>query len=62
MLVLSRRIGESIQIGDNITITVTQVEKSQIKIGIEAPRDVPILRSELKKYPELRKGFEDAPA
>lgn len=47
MLVLSRKLGEKIRIGDNICITVVDVERGKIRLGIEAPRDVPIFRQEL---------------
>lgn len=47
MLVLSRRVGEQIQIGDDIFITVTSVDGHRVRIGIEAPSDVRIRRSEL---------------
>ncbi|MDX1295855.1 MAG: carbon storage regulator CsrA [Sulfurimonadaceae bacterium] len=47
MLILSRKEGESIVIGDNITVKIVSAEKGIVKIGIDAPRDVTILRSEL---------------
>jgi len=47
MLVLSRRVGERIQIGDNITLVVSRVIGNRVTIGIEAPSDVRIVRSEL---------------
>ena len=47
MLVLSRQIDESIVVNDNIIITVLAIEGDRIKIGIKAPRDIPILRQEL---------------
>ena len=47
MLVLSRKIGEKIFIGDNICITVVDIDRGKIRLGIEAPRDVPIFRQEL---------------
>ncbi len=47
MLVLSRQVDESIIINDNIVITVLAIEGDRIKIGIKAPRDIPILRQEL---------------
>lgn len=47
MLVLSRRVGEKIDIGDGITITVLRVTGKTIRLGIEAPDEVPIRRSEI---------------
>lgn len=47
MLVLSRRIGESIVIQDNIEITVIAVEGENVRIGIKAPRQVEIFRKEI---------------
>jgi carbon storage regulator len=47
MLVLSRRPNERIMIGDSIRITVTSVRGNQVRIGIEAPPDVTVLREEL---------------
>lgn len=47
MLVLTRRLGESITIGDNIKVTVVDIDGNQIKLGIEAPRDIEIYREEL---------------
>ncbi len=47
MLALSRKLGESIVINDNIVITVLDISRDQIKIGIEAPRSVPIHRKEV---------------
>jgi carbon storage regulator len=47
MLVLSRKLGEKIVIGENICITVVDIDRGKIRLGIEAPRDVPIFRQEL---------------
>ncbi len=47
MLLLTRRDGESLIIGDDIKVTVLNVNGNQVKIGIDAPEDVPILREEL---------------
>lgn len=47
MLVLTRRIDESLNIGDSITITVLSIEGDKVKLGIKAPREVTILRQEI---------------
>ena len=47
MLVLSRKLGEKIYISDNICITVVDIDRGKIRLGIEAPRSVPIFRQEL---------------
>ena len=47
MLVLSRRIGERLVIDDSITITVVEIRGGHIRLGIEAPREVPVVRREL---------------
>ncbi len=47
MLVLSRKLGEKIVIGDNIVITVVKIDRNQIRIGIEAPHHVPVYREEI---------------
>jgi carbon storage regulator len=48
MLVLSRKHGEKVRIGDDITVTVLGVRGNAVKFGIEAPRGVHVLRSELQ--------------
>lgn len=47
MLILQRKKGQAIHIGENITLTITDIGNDQVKLAIEAPRDVPIVRSEL---------------
>jgi carbon storage regulator len=47
MLILSRNVSESIVIGENVTITVLAVTGKQVRIGIEAPKDVPVNRQEI---------------
>jgi len=47
MLVLSRKLGEKIHIGDNIVVTIVDIDRGKVRIGIEAPREVPVFRSEL---------------
>lgn len=48
MLILQRKVGESIIIGDNITITVQSISSDKVKISIDAPKEVQIIREELK--------------
>ncbi len=52
MLVLSRKVGESLAIGDNIRVVVFKVVGNRVTIGIQAPNDVRIVRAELELYPE----------
>jgi carbon storage regulator CsrA len=52
MLVLTRKIGESIRIGDHITIEVRRVAGNRVTIAVDAPRDVRILRGELARLLE----------
>lgn len=47
MLVISRKVDESLIIGDKITVTILAIEGDRIKIGIDAPREMPILRQEV---------------
>lgn len=47
MLILTRRIGESIRIDDNVTITVLGVKGAQVRIGVDAPREVQVHREEI---------------
>lgn len=55
MLILSRKAGESFVIGENIKITVTYVTSTNVKIGIDAPRSVPVHRTELLESGGSRK-------
>lgn len=52
MLVLSRKTGERIQIGDQIVVTVVRIGPNSVRIGIEAPRDMQVLRDELHSQTE----------
>lgn len=47
MLILTRRIGETLKIGDNIDVTILSIRGNQIRIGINAPRDVSVHREEI---------------
>lgn len=55
MLVLSRKAGQKLQIGDNITVTVLEVHGRVMRLGIEAPSDVRVLRGELEDWQRSEK-------
>ena len=59
MLVLSRKLGESLQIGDNITVTVLAVHGRVVRLGIEAPPSVRILRGELAAFHQPASELEE---
>ncbi len=52
MLVLTRRVGESIRIGDRIKVVVVAVKGDQVRVGVSAPREVPVARGELLEMVE----------
>jgi len=58
MLVLTRKIDQSIRIGNDIVITIVHVERDQVKIGISAPREIAIHRQEI--FEEIRAANEAA--
>jgi len=47
MLILTRRVGETLMIGDNVTVTVLGVKGNQVRIGVNAPKDVSVHREEI---------------
>ena len=47
MLILTRRVGESLRIADDIVVTIVETKGTQVRVGIEAPPDVTVLREEL---------------
>ncbi len=47
MLILTRRIGETLMIGDNVKVTVLEMKGGQVRIGIDAPKDVSVHREEI---------------
>ena len=61
MLILTRRIGETLVIGDDVTITVLGVRGNQVRVGVTAPRDVSVHREEI--YERIKKekarGLDD---
>lgn len=56
MLVLSRKQFEGIQIGNDIRIKIVKVDRNQVRLGIEAPDDIMIVREELVSDPEVREA------
>lgn len=47
MLILTRRVGETVMIGENVTVTVLGVKGNQVRVGVNAPRDVAVHREEI---------------
>ena len=58
MLALSRKKGEAIVVNNNVEITILEVKGDQVKIGITAPKEVPIYRKEV--YVQIQKANEEA--
>lgn len=58
MLIITRKKGQSLMIGDDIEITISKLEDGSVKLGIEAPKDITILRKEL--YEEVKKENKEA--
>jgi carbon storage regulator len=62
MLVLSRKVGERIWIGDEIAVTIVRITGGGVRVGIEAPSEMPVVREELKLKLEQQQAEADASA
>lgn len=60
MLVLSRKVGERLLIGDQIAITVVRIQGGGVRIGVEAPAHLAVVREELKEKLEEQRREEEA--
>jgi len=60
MLILTRRVGETLMIGDEVTVTVLGVKGNQVRIGVNAPKDVTVHREEI--YARIQREQEGEPA
>ena len=59
MLILTRRVQEALMIGDNVTVTVLSIKGNQVRLGIDAPRDVEVHREEI--YHRVKAGLPITP-
>lgn len=59
MLVLTRKKGEKVYIGDDVCVCIVDIDRNKVRLGIEAPRDVPVLRSELVPVGDWQGAYGD---
>jgi carbon storage regulator len=58
MLILTRRVGETLMVGDEVTVTVLGVKGNQVRIGVNAPREVAVHREEIYERIKAEEGQE----
>lgn len=58
MLILTRRVGETVMIGDSVTVTVLGVKGNQVRIGVNAPKDIAVHREEIYERIKREQGGE----
>jgi len=58
MLILTRRIGETLMVGDDVAITVLGIKGNQIRLGVDAPKDVSVHREEIYQRIQKERGEE----
>ena len=59
MLILTRRVGETVMIGDSVTVTVLGVKGNQVRLGVNAPKDVAVHREEI--YERIKREQDGGP-
>lgn len=62
MLILTRRVGETLMVGDEVTVTVLGVKGNQVRIGVNAPKDVAVHREEIYQRIQQEKPVDDTVA
>lgn len=60
MLILTRRVGESVMVGDKVTVTVLGVTGEQVRVGVDAPKEIPVHRDEI--YARIRSATAGLPS